>query len=168
LPKSEAPAPSKTAGGEAMKTIGRSWLVFFLIGLISLCLPVDGATSAGARFGVYTNAGKLFIGGELNIPVYPQVYFNPNLEYVFVSSGSYFSFNFDFHYDFAVSRPLYVWAGGGLAVISRTDDGSHANAGLNLLFGVGVLTSGPIIPYVQAKGVISSNSEFVLGFGIRF
>ena len=28
--------------------------------------------------------------------------------------------------------------------------------------------SGLLIPYIQAKGVISGDSEFVLGFGIRF
>ncbi len=139
-----------------------------LLALIFSNIPAEGATSANARFGVYTNAGKLFIGGELSIPVSPRIDFNPNLEYVFVSNGSYWSFNFDFHYDLAAARPLQMWAGGGLGVISRSHDGSHADVGLNLLFGVGFSTSGHLIPYIQAKGVISSDSEFVLGFGVRF
>jgi len=151
-----------------MKKIRGLWLPIILFALIFSVLPAKGATSAGARFGVYTNAGKLFIGGELNIPVAPRIEFNPNLEYVFVSNGNYWSFNFDFHYDLAVSRPMSMWAGGGLGVISRSRDGSHARIGLNVLFGVGFLTTGHLIPYVQAKGVISGDSEFVLGFGIRF
>ncbi len=151
-----------------MKTFSKLAPAMFTIFLALLCLPAQGATSFGARFGVYTNVGKLFLGGELNMPVAPQIYFNPNLEFVFVSSGSYFSVNFDFHYDFAVSRPVKVWAGGGLAVISRSNRDSQAEAGLNLLFGAGFLTSSRIVPYVQAKGVVSGNSEFVLGFGLRF
>ncbi len=151
-----------------MEKLRRVSPVICLMGLIFLFIPARGATSVGARFGVYTNAGKLFLGGELNMPVAHQIYFNPNVEYVFVSEGSYFSFNFDFHYDFAMSRPLYVWAGGGLAVISRSNHASHAEAGVNLLFGAGILTSSRVVPYVQAKGVISGNSEFVLGFGLRF
>lgn len=151
-----------------MKMIKRLWVTIVFVGLLFSCLPAEAATSAGVRFGVYTNAGKLFVGGELNVPVARDIFFNPNVEYVFVANGSYWSFNFDFHYDFAMSRPLYVWAGGGLGIISRSHDGNQASVGLNLLFGVGILTSGPLIPYIQAKGVVSSDSEFVLGFGIRF
>jgi len=151
-----------------MKRTRRLWLLIILCALIFSVLPAAGATSVNARFGVYTNAGKLFVGGELSVPVAPQIDFSPNLEFVFVGNGNDWSFNFDFHYNLAASRPLQMWAGGGLGVISRSHDGSHANVGLNLLFGVGFLTSGNLVPYIQAKGVVSSDSEFVLGFGIRF
>ena len=109
------------------------------------------------------------LGGELLFRVAPSTYFNPNLEFVF-KEDSYVTFNMDFHYDFHAGRDTFVWAGAGLAAVSINPPGpagGHTDAGLNLLFGVG-LRRRPVIPYFQAKVIIKDQSELSLGVGLRF
>lgn len=149
---------------------------FILLGtLLAFILP--GTVSAqgvrpGVRLGVYTDAGDLFLGGELLVPVSPNIYFNPNIEYVFVENGSYVTFNGDFHYDiYLQDSPLFVWLGAGLAVLYFNPEGNRdgdADVGANLLFGLGWETASRLIPYIQGKVILSDNTEFALGFGIRF
>ena len=126
----------------------------------------------GLKLGVYTDAGDLFIGGELLVPVHDRIYFNPNIEYVFVENGSYITFNGDFHYDFYMEdSPLFFWLGAGLAILYFDPEGNRdgdADVGANLLFGLGLSTSSRLTPYVQGKIILSDNTEFALGFGIRF
>lgn len=147
------------------------------IAVVWVCLLIPGYTVAqglrpGFRLGVYTDVGDLFIGGELLIPVRDRIYFNPNVEYVFVENGSYITFNGDFHYDFSIEgSPLFFWLGAGLAIL-YFDHGKNwdadADVGANLLFGLGMSTSSQLVPYVQGKIILSDNSEFALGFGVRF
>jgi hypothetical protein len=62
-----------------------------------------------------------------------------------------------------------VWLGAGLALV-RVDfenNGGDTDAGLNILGGVGV-RAGDVVPYVQAKVIVKDDSEFVIGFGVRF
>jgi len=150
---------------------------FTLLGALLAFLILPGTTNAqgvrpGVRLGVYTDAGDLFIGGELLIPTYSNFVFNPNIEYVFVENGSYLTFNGDFHYDiYMQDSPLFVWLGAGLAVLYFNPEGnrdSNADVGANLLFGLGWETASRLIPYVQGKVILSDNTEFALGFGIRF
>jgi hypothetical protein len=143
------------------------------VGLTVLAIVVS-ATSAradlfGVRGGVYTNLSKPFVGAELITPIAHRVFFNPNVEYVFIDNDTYLTFNGDFHYDFHTHSRALVWAGGGLAVIyenPKGSAGSSTDAGANFLFGVGV--RGDVIPYVQAKLIAKKNTEFVVGFGLRF
>jgi hypothetical protein len=124
----------------------------------------------GARVGFYTEVSKPFVGGELLVRVAHRLYFNPNLEVVFVDDGSYLTFNGDFHYDFPTKRPLYLWLGGGLGVVSVNPDGpdnSDTHLAANFLGGIG-FRAGSTIPYFQAKVIAMSDSEFSLAFGIRF
>jgi hypothetical protein len=96
---------------------------------------------------------------------------NPNIEFVLVDNGSMFTLNMDAHYDIPTRTDLYIWAGGGLGLIYFNPEGagdSHTDAGLNILFGLGFITSSRLIPYIQAKGIISDNSNFALAFGLRF
>ncbi len=134
-----------------------------------LALPATArADNFGVRTGFYTDAGKPFLGVELLARVARRVYFNPNFEYVFSDDPHFMTFNADFHYDFRTRSRAYVWAGAGLGVLytdPKVGD-SHTDLGLNLLFGVGL--KGEVIPYVQGKVIVSDNSEFVIGFGVRF
>jgi len=126
----------------------------------------------GVRIGAYTDVGDLFLGGELLIPVASRVYFNPNVEYVFIENGNYITFNGDVHYDvYLENSNLFVWFGGGLAIIYFDPEGrrdADSDVGANLLFGAGLTTSSRLIPYIQGKVILSDNSEFALGFGLRF
>ncbi len=126
------------------------------------------ADNFGVRTGFYTDAGEPFLGVEFLARVGHRVYFNPNFEYVFSDDPHFMTLNADFHYDFRTRSRAYVWAGAGLGVLytdPKVGD-SKTDLGLNLLFGVGL--KGEVIPYVQGKVIVSDNSEFVIGFGVRF
>jgi hypothetical protein len=125
------------------------------------------------RAGEYLDVGEPFIGLEINTELRQRIWFNPNVEYVFRDDGDLATLNFDFHYDFVVPAPLMVWAGGGPALVYVEDELPHGRSdsetdfGLNLLGGVG-WQGGPVLPYLQAKALISDHEEFVIAFGVRF
>lgn len=152
-----------------------------LAALTLAVLTVLGSSSAsaaemkfGLRAGEYTDAGEPFLGVDLALPITGSWWFNPNFEYVFVDDGDLMTLNGDVHFDFDVDRPLYVWAGGGPALIlrdsdrpRRRDDEDETDFGLNLLAGVG-FQAGALLPYAQLKAVLSDENEVVVGFGVRF
>jgi len=124
----------------------------------------------GLRAGYYTDISDVFVGGELLTALGNATYFNPNVEYVFTDGFTFLTFNGDFHYDFPSRSPAYFWLGAGLAALYANPEGAGDNStdvGVNLLAGVG-FSRRPVIPYVQGKFILSDNSEFVLGFGLRF
>jgi len=140
----------------------------------AILLAVPAATQAeprfGVRFGYYTEAEAPFLGAEMLFRVVPEIYFNPNVEAVLVDDGHYFTINGDLHYDFFSERRTFAWVGAGLAVLN-TDPGGSAESntafGLNLLAGIGA-RRGRVIPYAQAKVILKSDTEFVIGVGLRF
>lgn len=149
------------------KILQRSCFLFLLI----LIVPVWAhAQSFGVRLGIYTDPSDLFVGGEFLTPITRGLYFNPNIEYVFIEHGDELTFNFDVHYDLPNRHRTYVWVGAGVGIIYINPEGpadAQTDVGLNLLFGVGV-PAGNLIPYVQAKVLIADNSDFILAFGLRF
>ena len=125
----------------------------------------------GGRAGAYLDHGDPFVGGEVLVGVEEDLYLNPNIELVFPERANKATFNFDLHYDFARRGRAFFWVGGGLAVIYVDPDGSpdsRTDAGANILFGVGFRTQGRWVPYIQAKILAADDSDFVLGFGVRF
>ncbi len=133
------------------------------------------AADFGVRAGTYTDAGEAFVGGEVLIELSSPWFFNPNVEYVFIDDGDLITVNGDFHYDFDVEGPVYVWAGAGAALIFRDDDrprpgdddDGDTELGVNLLAGVGWRTPS-VVPYIQGKVILSDDSEAALAFGVRF
>jgi hypothetical protein len=156
-----------------MRPVVRSVGTVLAAFLVWAALPAT-AFADGVRFGVrggyYTKVDKPFLGAELLARVAPRLYFNPNVEYVFVDNGTYMTFNGDFHYDFPTHSRAYAWLGAGLALV-RVDPEGPANAntdlGANLLAGIG-LRRGSVIPYVQAKVIVKSDSLLSLAVGLRF
>lgn len=143
-------------------------LVAFGLATLSTSTPA-AADMFGLRAGVYTKVEKPFIGAELLVPLSHSVFLDPNVEYVFTDARTYMTFNADFHYDFPTHGPTYVWAGAGLAVLYSNPDGpvgSSTDVGANFIFGVG--HRGPVVPYIQAKLIAKSDTEFVIGVGVRF
>lgn len=135
--------------------------------------PAAAQWDFGIRGGVYTDESDPFVGIELLTRIgASQWYFNPNLEVVFPERGDLLTANFDFHYDVPVEAPIYVWFGGGPAIIYRDPDrpnrDDETDAGLNLLAGVGFLKGRPVRPYIQGKLILADESEGVLAFGVRF
>lgn len=150
----------------------RSARVVAFLGILACCsgrAAADSGVIGGGRLSYYTDAAAPALGGELLFRVAPAIYFNPNLEFVFKDDG-YVTFNMDFHYDFLARHDTFLWAGAGLAVISVNPPGpagGHTDAGLDLLFGVG-LRRRPVIPYFQAKVIVKDQTELSLGLGLRF
>jgi hypothetical protein len=126
----------------------------------------------GVRGGFYNDADAGFIGAEILTAsgFNRQIFFNPNVEYVFVDDGSLTTVNLDLHYDLHTrSAPYSFWLGGGAALLFNDfDDEDDTDFGLNLLAGVGFWPRQTIRPYVQGKVILSNNTEAVLGFGVRF
>ena len=130
------------------------------------------AIDFGVRGGVYTDVEEPFFGLELLMPIGTSGwYFNPNAEFVAVSDGDLATVNADFHYDLPLDAPVYVWVGGGPAVIFRDPPGNRdddeTDVGANLLVGVGWKDL-PVVPYAQAKVILSDESEVVAAVGVRF
>lgn len=123
------------------------------------------------RAGIYTDGSDGFVGGGVLWDVgKPQSWYaNPNLEYVFVDNGDFFTINGDVHYDFKVDEPFAIWAGGGPAILfSDPDQGdSETDFGVNLLAGLGA-KQGSVRPFGQVKLIIADDSQLVFAFGLRF
>ncbi|HVS02331.1 MAG TPA: hypothetical protein VMT16_06135 [Thermoanaerobaculia bacterium] len=137
--------------------------------LVLATAPAAADTDFGVRAGVYTDIEEPFVGVELLMPVgRSSWYFNPNLEVVFVDPGDLVTLNIDFHYDFKGTDDLYVWAGGGPAVVFRdTGRDDETDLGANLLAGVG-LKNLAFVPYLQGKVLLADETEGVIAIGIRF
>jgi hypothetical protein len=138
------------------------------VALLVLAVPAPAA-DFGVRGGYYTDIGEPFLGVEYIAPVTSDIFFNPNVEYVFVDGARYFTLNGDFHYDFHTTGSTFAWVGAGLGVISFEADGfdGETDLGLNVIGGLGTRAGG-VIPYMQAKVIVSDGTEFSLGFGVRF
>jgi len=140
--------------------------------VVGLCASTAAAADFkfGARLGYYTDAGEPFLGVEGLFRMAHRIYFNPNLEWVLVDNVKYFTLNADAHYDFPTHGHYYLWAGGGLAIISVDPDGpveGNTDLGVNFLAGIGLKRKG-LIPYFQAKLIAKDGTEFVIAFGVRF
>jgi hypothetical protein len=141
-----------------------------LVIALAAAAPPAAAQQFGLRVGEYTHAGNAFVGGDVLFRLPYHWYFNPNVEGVFVDHGHLVTVNLDAHYDLPVRRPAYVWLGGGPALVFRGNGAGGGNStdfGFDLLAGVGWHAAG-VIPYLQAKALLSATSDFVVAFGVRF
>jgi hypothetical protein len=136
--------------------------------------PAAAEVDVGVRGGYYTDVGEAFLGADLLMRISDtRWFFNPSLEYVFVDPGDLATVNLDGHYDLETDNDnLYVWLGGGPAIIfrdeeNRGDDDDETDLGLNLLAGVGWQLEA-LVPYLQAKAIVADDSEVVLAIGVRF
>jgi hypothetical protein len=147
----------------------------FAVLLLSVPLALTAAAPAvaadfGLRGGYYFDTSEPFLGAEVIMPVARRIYFNPNVEWVFVEDTTFLTFNADFHYDFPTRGSTFVWAGAGFGLLYADPEGtdnSDTDPALNLLAGVGFRTGG-VIPYFQAKMILNGGSEFAIAFGVRF
>jgi hypothetical protein len=149
------------------------FLSFLFLAVLLISSRAEAEIKPGVRAGAYFDADGFFVGGEILAGFKKRWYFNPNVEYVFGDGADLLSLNFDVHYDLKPStRDLYVWVGGGLAVIHTDPDNpsidGDTDPGVNLFMGVGFPFSSGMIFYIQPKAIFSDNSDFSLAFGLRF
>jgi hypothetical protein len=159
-------------------TIGRAVGALAFAGFFLLPGLAHAQLDFGVRGGFYSDADAGFLGVEILTRFTRQWFFNPNVEYVFVSGGSLTTVNLDIHYDLRARSPYAVWVGGGPAVLfnnydapagcRRCGDSSDTDLGFDLLAGGGFAGRQAIRPYVQGKVILSKNTEAVLGVGVRF
>jgi hypothetical protein len=97
--------------------IGRVGLLLVLVGVVTS--PVS-ATDFGVRGGVYTERSKPFLGAELLTRAGDDLYFNPNVEYVFVDNGQLWTFNFDGHWDLPTHEPTALCRPANDSVAARS------------------------------------------------
>lgn len=144
--------------------------VLQLLNLSNLFAQNKSDNHFGLRMGVYTDGGNLFLGGDYLTSINKDIDFDPNVEYIFIDGGNFLTFNFDALYNFPHRENIYFWAGGGLGLLYVDPDRGDSNTdlGVNLITGLGFVTSGQLLPYFQAKLILSDNSNFVIGFGLRF
>jgi hypothetical protein len=160
-----------------------SWKKSFISSLlfVSACVlvvstmvsPVLARPDFGVRGGAYSDEGEdAFLGAEalFSMGTGHRWYGNPNLEHAFMENGDLNMASFDFHYDFASSKPYTWWAGGGPTVIFRDGDPSEnddTDPGVNLLLGIGD-KKGEVRPYGQMKVIVADDTAAMLAAGIRF
>ena len=160
-----------------MKSLVRIGLAAF-VGVVSFWSSSDAEARVlvGVRGGQYTDLGdsevdEPFLGVELIAGITQHVYFNPNVEYVFVEHGKLGTGNLDFHLDLPITQAAHLWLGAGLAVLYTDPEGppeSDTELGLNLLVGAGFHV-GAVIPYAQLKLlVVDDDEELVWAIGVRF
>jgi len=142
--------------------------------LLSICFTAraEADIHPGIRGGAWFDASGFFIGGEILAKVADRWYFNPNIEYVFGDGADILAVNFDAHYDLHVKQNMFVWVGGGLAVIHIDPDAPRlegdTDPGVNLLMGVGFPFGHGNVFYIQPKAILSDHSDFSIGVGVRF
>ena len=155
-----------------MRTM-RLWILLTVAVLAVAAAPAAraGDVDVDLRAGIYTDETDGFLGGGVlwDLAQKGAWFANPNLEYVFVDNGDFFTLNGDVHYDFETGKSYALWAGGGPAILFADPDNgdSDTDIGLNLLAGIGA-KKGSVRPFGQVKLLIADDSQLVVAGGIRF
>ena len=134
----------------------------------------DQPIKIGVRIGEYGDPySRLFVGGDLNVPLGDHFYLDPALEVVLVQHGSFFAVPIDLMYRIPIERRGrgFVWLGGGPDVLHGEGGGvSNTELSADIQAGIGV-HAGVAEPWVGIKYVFGT-SDFdgagVLSFGLRF
>ena len=152
--------------------IGATAVVFAIVGLTISSPASARSTDVETRVSYFAGAENIGLGVGLVSGLQSSSsrwFINPNLEVVPGERTDILAANVDFHYDFAASEDLTVWAGGGPAVyvMDRDRGDDRVEPALNLILGTGA-HRGTVRPFVQAKGVFKDNPEAVLSLGLRF
>lgn len=145
------------------------FLAVFVIALASAAAPAFAQVDFGVRAGYYTDVQEGFVGVEAITPIARSWFFNPNVEWVLMDGGDYFTINGDVHYDFRTGSPTMIWAGAGLAVgYDNTGVDAETDLGFNLIAGIGRRVE-TLIPYGQLKYTTAGDgNDFVIAGGLRF
>lgn len=151
------------------------YLCILILGALLVHLP-GWISKAGAQIGLdvtartgyYTENNDVFLGSGLNLNI-ATISVCPNLEYVLVDNGDFYTLNLDGHLNLVTPPGTALWIGLGLArLYYNPDNGSSTReSGMNLLAGF-ELKMIPLRPYVQGKFIVGDNSQFVIGAGIVF
>jgi hypothetical protein len=145
-----------------------------VLALIVTVLPVAVAsaqTHLGVRAGGFFGDTAGFVGVDALTTLRAQWYFNPGADLAFGGHEKDLVVSGNVHYDLDVSPNNFLWVGAGPAIVVRDVDAPGTNStdfGFNLLAGGGFRTPSGLIPYVEARVLLSKHNRVVLGVGVRF
>ena len=133
---------------------------------VALAEPSEGFR---LNTGVYLDEGDPLIGLGYEIPVSANASIIPGAEYVFVDNGSLMTFNVDSRFDLDVNSRNPMWAGIGMGALHReVGRFEDTDYGINLTWGMDFDRNQSWMPYLNTKVILSEESYFMVGFGIRF
>lgn len=122
----------------------------------------------GARTGFYLDEGDAFLGVEAATPITDALWFNPNIEWVFIDGGDLATINADVTYTLDGDGDVFWWAGAGLAGVYENFAGSEFDLGFNVLAGAGYIIDDWLV-YAQAKALFSdADDDVAVSVGVRF
>ena len=139
--------------------------------VLALLAGPAAAANLDLRGGAYTGSDfdKPFVGVGLDSHLNGSLYFNPNVEYVFVDSGRFATGNFDAIYALPMDGAPSLYVGAGLGLVHTDPEGSGGTSTkprANIILGIG-FGSGRSSPYIQGK-YITGYKYWVVAAGIRF
>lgn len=136
----------------------------------ALAVPAAaGPIGLQAAGGWYTESDEFFLNGGLRFGVGTLTVI-PNIDYVFVQSGSVYSLNADATMSLMPLGVASVYAGGGIGLLTSDPEvgSKDTQTVVNLLAGVG-LNAAPMKPFAQLKYVFAEgNDPLAFSIGVRF
>ena len=121
----------------------------------------------GVRGGTYSDPSDPFIGADAKIGL-GGFHVIPNIEWVFVDGGDFFTLNVDGTMTIFPIPILDPYVGAGVGWVRVKPDNLDAtNEGAFNLIG-GVSFNVPLDPFVQIKYVITEDNTWVFAVGARF
>ena len=149
-------------------------LAAVLLTALTLCGALASPASAGpvgfqASGGWYTESEELFgnVGAKFGAASFSVI---PNIDWVFVNSGSMYSLNVDGTMSLMPLGVASVYAGAGIGwLTTKPDQGdSNTNTVVNLLLGAS-LNALPMKPFGQFKWIVEDgNDPLAFSIGVSF
>jgi len=137
-----------------------------LLFVVSVCHA--GVIEPGVRGGFYFPGDDFYLGADVKFGL-AILYADPNIEYIFVDNGSFWTFNADGFFTIVGVPTLSVWAGGGVGLLYYKPDNfdSQTDVGVNLI--AGIEFDLVVNPYLMVKYIIKPDEDIsVVGVGVRF
>ena len=119
-----------------------------LFSILPVCANAENAQGFKLNTGVYVDEGDPLLGLSYEIPI---------------------NFNLDGRFELDTNTRNPMWAGIGMGAIRReVGNFDETDFGVNLLWGMDFNRNQNWMPYLNTKAVLSDDSYFMVGFGIRF
>lgn len=138
--------------------------------LLSMSLSVSAQETIGAGLAFGSEIESLGIGFNAEFDLNDQIDISPSFIYYFKNNNvSMWELNGNINYIFSSDGPtLYGIAGLNITGIKVENGGSDSELGLNLGIGASFAQTGSVIPFAEAKYVLSNFDQLSLFGGVRF
>lgn len=158
------------------RTVTRASSVIGLALLVTIALTGLTSTSAAAgpvgfqlAGGWYTESDEFFLNGGAKFGL-GTVSLIPNIDWVFVSSGTVYSLNLDGTLSLMPLGVASIYGGAGLGLLTQDPENANSDTQtvFNLILGAS-LGAAPMKPFGQFKWVMADgNDPFAFSIGVSF